>query len=64
MAECCWCELHFVAMVTTFFLCVCVCVKYEQEEAVEYQLTKELSREHKVCCLSVVVLGCYDCFGA
>jgi hypothetical protein len=38
-------------------------VKYEQEETVEHQQTKELRREHKNCCLNEVVLGCYDCFG-
>ena len=37
-------------------------VKYEQEEAVEYRQTKELSRERKICCLCEVVVGCYDCF--
>jgi hypothetical protein len=37
-------------------------VKYEQEETVEHQQTKELSGEHNICCLIVVVLGCYDCF--
>ena len=47
-----------VTNIAFFFL-----VKYEQEEAVEYQQTKELSREHKICVLSEVVLGCYDCFG-
>jgi hypothetical protein len=41
------------------FLCS---VKYEQEEMVEHQQTKELSREHKISCLSEVVLGCYYCF--
>jgi len=38
-------------------------VKYEQEEMVEHQQTKELSREHNICYLNEVVLGCYDCFG-
>jgi len=38
-------------------------VKYEQGETVEREQTKELSREHKICCLNKVVLGCYDCFG-
>jgi hypothetical protein len=38
-------------------------VKYKQEETVEHQQTKELSREHKICCLNEVVLGSYDCFG-
>jgi hypothetical protein len=38
-------------------------VKYKQEETVEHQQTKELSREHKICCSNEVVLGCYDCFG-
>jgi hypothetical protein len=37
-------------------------VKYEQEEMVEHQVTKELSREHNICCSNEVVLGCYDCF--
>ena len=36
-------------------------VKCEQEEIVEHQQTEELSREHNICCLNVVVLGCYDC---
>jgi hypothetical protein len=27
------------------------------------QQTKELSREHKICCSNDVVLDCYDCFG-
>jgi hypothetical protein len=26
-------------------------VKYEQEEMVEHQQTKDLCREHKICCL-------------
>jgi len=38
-------------------------VKYEQEETVEHQQTKELSREHNICCSNEVVLGCFDCFG-
>jgi hypothetical protein len=38
-------------------------VKYEQEEIFEHLQTKELSREHKMCCSTEVVLGCYDCFG-
>ena len=38
-------------------------VKYEQEEMVEHQQTEDLSREHKICCLNEVFLGCYDCFG-
>jgi hypothetical protein len=38
-------------------------VKYEQGETVEHEQTKELSGEHKICCLNKVVLGCYDCFG-
>jgi hypothetical protein len=37
-------------------------VKYEQGETFEHQQTKELSREHKICCTNEVVLGCYDCF--
>jgi hypothetical protein len=32
-------------------------LKYEQEETVEHQQNKELSREHKICCLNEVVLG-------
>jgi hypothetical protein len=39
-------------------------VKYEQEEMVEHQQTKELSKKHKTCCSDEVVLGCYDCFGS
>ena len=35
-------------------------VKCEQEE---HQQTKELCREHNICCLNSVVLGRYDCFG-
>jgi len=31
-------------------------LEYEQVEAVEHQQTKELSREHKICCLNQVVL--------
>jgi len=38
-------------------------VKYEQEETVEHQQTKELSREHNICHSNEVVLCCYDCFG-
>ena len=38
-------------------------VKYEHEETVEHQQTKELSREHNICCSNEVVLCCYDCFG-
>jgi hypothetical protein len=38
-------------------------VKCEQEEMVEHQQTKELSRERKICCSNEVVLGCCDCFG-
>jgi len=38
-------------------------VKYEEEETVEHQQTKELSRENKICCLNEEVLGCYSCFG-
>ena len=38
-------------------------VKYEQEETVEHQQTKELCREHKICCSNEVDLGSYDCFG-
>ena len=38
-------------------------VKYEQEEIVEHQQTKELSRECNICCSNEVVLGCYDYFG-
>ena len=38
-------------------------VKYEQEEIVEHQEPKELSREHNVCYSNEVVLCCYDCFG-
>ena len=38
-------------------------VKYEKEETVQHQQAKELSRECKICCLSEVVLGCYDCCG-
>jgi hypothetical protein len=30
-------------------------VKYQQEETVEHQETKELSREHNICCLNDVV---------
>ena len=33
-------------------------VKYEQEEMVEHQQTKELNREHNICCSNEVVLGC------
>jgi hypothetical protein len=43
-----------------FFFCS---VKYKQEETVEHQQTKELSREHKICCSNEVVLDHYDCFG-
>jgi hypothetical protein len=32
-------------------------VKYEQEETVEHQQTKDLSRKHNICCLNEVVLG-------
>jgi len=32
-------------------------MNYEQEETVEHQQTKELSREHKICYLNEVVLG-------
>jgi len=38
-------------------------VKYEQEEIVEHQQTKELSREHNICYSNELVLCCYDCFG-
>jgi len=38
-------------------------LKYEREEMVEHEQTKELSREHNVCCWNEVVLGCYVCFG-
>jgi len=31
-------------------------VKYEQEEIVEHQDTKELSRERNICCSNEVVL--------
>ena len=37
-------------------------VKYEHEEMVEHQQTKELSGEHNICCLKEVVLGCCVCF--
>ena len=30
---------------------------------VEQQQTNGLSRDHKICCLNKVVLGCYDCCG-
>ena len=35
-------------------------VKYEQEETVEHQQTKGLSKEHNICCSNEVVLCCYD----
>jgi len=38
-------------------------MKYEHEEMVEHQQTKEMNREHKIFCLNEVVLGCYACFG-
>jgi hypothetical protein len=38
-------------------------VKYKHEATVEHQQTKELSREHKICCSNEVVLGYDDCFG-
>jgi hypothetical protein len=38
----------------TLLLCS---VKYEQEEMDEHQQTRELRREHKICCLNKVVLG-------
>jgi len=37
-------------------------LKYEEEETVDHQQTKELSREHNIFCLNDVVLGRYDCF--
>ena len=43
-----------------FLLCS---MKYEHEEMVEHQQTKEMNREHKIFCLNEVVLGCYACFG-
>jgi hypothetical protein len=50
-------------MVTTIFFSIFGSVKYKQEETVEHQQTKELSKEHKICCSNEVVLGYYDCFG-
>ena len=44
----------------TLLLCS---LKYEQEETVDHQQTKGLSREHNICCSNEVVFGCYDCFG-
>jgi len=44
----------------TLLLCS---VKYEQEEMDEHQQTRELSRDHKICCLNEEVLGCYNFFG-
>jgi len=38
-------------------------LKYGQDETVENQQTKELSKEHNICCSNEVVLCCYDCFG-
>ena len=38
-------------------------VKYEQEEMVEHQQTKDLNKEHNICCSNGVVLCCYDWFG-
>ena len=38
-------------------------VKYEQEEIVDHQEPKELSREHNIFYSNEVVLCCYDCFG-
>jgi hypothetical protein len=38
-------------------------VKYEQEETVEHQQTKGLSREHHNCSSNEVVFGWCDCFG-
>jgi pantothenate kinase len=38
-------------------------VNYDHKETVEHQQTKELSREHNICCSNEVVLGSYDCFG-
>ena len=35
-------------------------VKYEQEETVEHQQNKELSKEHNIWCSNEVVLFCYD----
>jgi len=32
-------------------------------EMVEHQQTKELSKEHNICCSNEVVLCCYDWFG-
>jgi hypothetical protein len=38
-------------------------VRCEQEETVEHQQTKELSREHNICCSKEEVSVSYDCFG-
>jgi hypothetical protein len=38
-------------------------VKYEQEETVECQETKQLSWEHNICCSNNLFLGYYACFG-
>ena len=38
-------------------------VKYEQEEMVKHQQTKELSKELKIYCSNEVVLGWYGCLG-
>jgi len=35
-------------------------VKYEQEETVEHQQTKELSRENNICFSNEIFFGCYD----
>ena len=37
-------------------------LKYGQEEMVEHQQTKQLSKEHNICCSNGVVLCCYDFF--
>ena len=38
-------------------------VKYEQEETVECQETKQLSWEHNICFSNNLFLGYYACFG-